>query len=130
MAVGVEGDPLSDTNQGTLCARGLAVIMSLYNPYRVKAPLKRTNPNRSLTEDPGWVEIGWDEALDTTAQALKDARDTDPRSFIFSRGFGFEETRLGFDKAFGTPQQPGHPRSALPGALHLTSFERHHARPP
>jgi len=120
VVVGVEGDPKSETNMGALCARGLAVPMSLYNPYRVKTPLKRTNPRRGLDEDPGWVEISWEEALDTTAEKLKDAQQTDPRSFIFSRGFGFEEQRLAFEGAFGTPNSLGTPGALCPE--HFTSL--------
>lgn len=120
VVVGVEGDPASDTNMGALCARGLSIPMSLYNPYRVKAPMKRTNPVRGLDEDPGWVEISWEEALDTTAKKLKAARELDPRSFIFSRGFGFEEQRLGFERAFGTPNALGTPGALCPE--HFTSL--------
>ncbi len=32
-------------------------MMNVYNPYRVKSPMKRTNPRKGLEEDPGWVEI-------------------------------------------------------------------------
>jgi anaerobic selenocysteine-containing dehydrogenase len=123
VAIGVMGDPASDTNEGRLCPRGLAVINSLYNPYRVKAPMKRTNPSRKLEDDPKWVEISWDEALATCAAKVKDARDTDPRSFIFFRGFGFEETRLPFDAATGTPNSLGSSGPLCPEhftALHLS----------
>ena len=57
VAVGIMGDPASPTNEGRLCPRGLGAINSLYNPYRVKTPLKRTNPSRKLEDDPKWVEI-------------------------------------------------------------------------
>jgi len=67
VAVKVEGNPDVPTNAGTLCTRGNATIASVYNPYRVKTPLKRTNPKKGMDEDPGWVEISWDEALDTIA---------------------------------------------------------------
>jgi len=120
VAVGVMGDPASETNEGRLCPRGLGIINSLYNPYRVKAPLKRTNPSRRLEDDPKWVEISWEEALDTCAAKLKEARDTDPRGFIFFRGFGFEETRLPFDAASGTPNSLGSSGPLCPE--HFTSL--------
>lgn len=94
VVVAVEGDPQSPTNKGTLCPRGLALPMNLYNPYRVKAPLRRTNPSRSLDEDPGWVEISWEEALDIAGEKLKEARETDPRTILHIVGFGFEESRV------------------------------------
>src|SRR5450759_615477 len=57
VAVNIEGDPTNPVSQGKLCSRGQASIYNLYNPYRVKAPMKRTNPKKGLDQDPGWVEI-------------------------------------------------------------------------
>jgi anaerobic selenocysteine-containing dehydrogenase len=98
--------------------------MGLYNPYRVKTPLKRTNPKKGLHEDPGWVEISWDEALDMVAERLKAIRETDPRKLVVWEGWGCSDslfitpkevekstnyTRPGiiFADAFGTPNQVG-----------------------
>jgi anaerobic selenocysteine-containing dehydrogenase len=44
----VEGDPDGPWNKGMMCVRGNAVGMHVYNPYRVKTPMKRTNPQRVL----------------------------------------------------------------------------------
>ncbi len=71
VAVKIEGHPNIPANQGTLCSRGNATLAGVYNPYRVKTPLKRTNPNKGLNEDPGWVEISWEEAYTTIADQLK-----------------------------------------------------------
>jgi anaerobic selenocysteine-containing dehydrogenase len=123
VAVGLMGDPASPVNKGMLCPRGLAAINSLYNPYRVKTPLKRTNPSRKLEDDPKWVEITWEEALNTTGAKLKDARDTNPDSFVYFWGFGFEETRLPFGQAFGTSNTIGTPGPLCPehfSSLHLS----------
>jgi len=84
----VKGNPASPTNKGTLCPRGLTLIQNLYNPYRVKAPVKRTNPKKGLDQDPGWVEISWDEALDTVAKKFKAIHDKDPRGLLVNLGFG------------------------------------------
>src|SRR5512141_101068 len=54
VVVKVEGDPDSPISQGKLCARGNSAIMNLYNAYRVKTPLKRTNPQKGLDIDPKW----------------------------------------------------------------------------
>ena len=88
VAVGIEGDPESPLNKGALCPRGLGAIYNLYNPYRVKAPVKRTNPEKSLDADPKWVEITWDEALDTVAQQWQKTAAKDPRAVVFTTGFG------------------------------------------
>ncbi len=47
-----EGNPEAPPNYGTLCPRGNSEIMGLYNPYRVKAPMVRTNPEKGLDVDP------------------------------------------------------------------------------
>lgn len=51
-----------------LCSKGIATLQRLYNPNRLLYPLKRTNPKGS--EDPGWVRIGWDEAIKMVAANL------------------------------------------------------------
>ena len=95
---GQTGWPQSD---GRLCARGHAAIFNLYNPYRVKAPLKRTNPKRGLDVDPGWVEISWDEALNILAGKLKEIRKQDPRQFLWHEGFS-RQGRFIPDRTFAT----------------------------
>ena len=84
----VKGNPDAPTNKGALCPRGLSLVQNLYNPYRVKAPLKRTNPKKGFDQDPGWVEISWDEALDTTAKKFKAISEKDPRAILVNVGFG------------------------------------------
>ncbi len=71
----VEGDPDCPTNKGKLCIRGaVSSISGFYSPHRLKTPLKRTNPRKGLDEDPGWVEITWDEALDAIGERLRKIR--------------------------------------------------------
>lgn len=102
----IEGNPNSPTNQGKIDLRGLSAIMNLYNPYRVRTPLKRTNPDKGPDVDPKWVEITWDEALETIASKLKKIRNEDPRKLVIWEGFGGAELFLGmmlgpFKDAFG-----------------------------
>jgi anaerobic selenocysteine-containing dehydrogenase len=106
VAVQLEGDSQAPTNQGRLCARGNATIMALYNPYRVKTPLKRTNPQKGLDQDPKWQEISWDEALGAFAQDLKRIRADNPKKFIWNNGFARSGSMLEgmeFCEAYGTP---------------------------
>jgi CRISPR-associated protein Csx17 len=89
-----------------VCPKGVASGFNTYNPYRVKAPLKRTNPNKGLDQDPRWVEIGWEEALDTIAGRLRDLRATDPNPLVWQHGHGKyligDKFPKAFCKAFGT----------------------------
>jgi anaerobic selenocysteine-containing dehydrogenase len=109
IVVRVEGNPSSPPNYGSLCPRGNAQIMGLYNPYRVKVPLVRTNPEKGLDVDPGWKEVTWDEALSLVAEKLRQVRGKDPRGLLVYEGFGDRETifRSPFAAAFGTPNLVG-----------------------
>ncbi len=69
-------------NEGRLCPKAYGLIQKAYNPFRVKTPLKRTNPDKSRNADPGWVEISWDEALNLVAAKLKDIRATDTHRLV------------------------------------------------
>jgi anaerobic selenocysteine-containing dehydrogenase len=83
--VAVEGVPESDLGgQGGMCGKGVATIMDLHDPNRIKYPVKRTNPKKGIHENPGWERISWDEALGTIAEHLKSAMKTDPRKFVWS----------------------------------------------
>lgn len=90
-----------------ICPKGVAGLFNTYNPYRVKTPLKRTNPNKGLDEDPGWMEISWDEAFETLTQKLRKIREEDPRKLIWHHGHGKylmgDQFPKAFAQAFGTP---------------------------
>jgi len=80
VVVNIEGNPDNPQNRGKMCAKGKAGFMNLYNPNRVKVPLKRTNPKKGIDEDPGWKEISWAEAIDTVVAQLERIRDN-PKKF-------------------------------------------------
>ena len=82
VVVNIEGNPDNPQNRGKMCARGKSGVMNLYNPNRVKVPLKRTNPKKGLDVDPGWQEISWDEALDTIVGNLERIRDNPKKLWI------------------------------------------------
>ena len=109
VVVKVEGNTGAPPNWGTLCPKGNAEIMALYNPYRIKAPMIRTNPEKGLDVDPKWKEVSWDEALDYAAEGLKKVREKDRRGLVICEGWGQRDTILRgpFGKAFGTPNETG-----------------------
>src|SRR5262245_49474810 len=59
--------------EGGLCAVGGSGPELVYSPKRLRYPLKRTNPKTA--DDPGWVRVSWDEALDDVARRLRAIRD-------------------------------------------------------
>jgi anaerobic selenocysteine-containing dehydrogenase len=79
VAVKVEGDPdgMWQSKKGRfhpICANGQSGLQRIYDPWRIKAPLKRTNPEKGPGVDPKWVEISWDEAYNTVADMIKKVR--------------------------------------------------------
>jgi len=88
----IVGNPDCPTNRGKICIRSISSIMGLYNPYRVKGPLKRTNLEKGPDIDPGWVEIPWEEALNTVAEKFKKIREEDPRKLLVWEGWGCAES--------------------------------------
>lgn len=105
--VKIEGNPDSPYGKGRLCARGLAGIQLLYDPHRLNHPLRRTNPNKGIGEDPLWEEISWDEAMDIIVEKLAEVRSEDPSGLYFTGtviSLAPLSLALGtFVPAFGTP---------------------------
>ncbi|OHB70634.1 MAG: hypothetical protein A2W17_11500, partial [Planctomycetes bacterium RBG_16_41_13] len=69
-------DPASDKvkkTNGRLCPKGLAGIQTIYDPYRIKNPLKKIGDRDSGQ----WEEISWSQAIDEIADILKDIWDND-----------------------------------------------------
>ena len=78
-----EGNPAHPRNLGTLCPKGMAQIISLYDPNRVKTPLVRTNAKGG----PGtWRQASWDEALGIVADKIKEVRSKDPELILWQKG--------------------------------------------
>lgn len=80
--VRLEPDPSHPTGQA-LCAKGRAAPELVYSRERLMYPMRRTRPKGD--DDPGWQRIGWDEALDLTAAAMRRiAEDSGPEAVCFS----------------------------------------------
>jgi phenylacetyl-CoA:acceptor oxidoreductase len=60
---------------GKVCVKPFGLIQKLYNPHRIKTPLKRTNPKKGRHEDPGWEAVSWEEALDIVGDKMNAARE-------------------------------------------------------
>ncbi|MBI2879634.1 MAG: nitrate reductase, partial [Candidatus Rokubacteria bacterium] len=65
--VKVEGNPDHPVNRGRLCVRGPASLQGLYDPDRIRRPLRR-DPSGALPE------IGWDEAEKLLVEKLAELR--------------------------------------------------------
>src|SRR5260221_13221873 len=104
----LEPDPTHPTGQA-LCAKGRAAPELVYHPERLKHPLRRTRPKGD--PDPGWQRIGWGEALNLTAAAMRRAAEqhgpesvaftlSSPSTTAIADSNGFVR---GFMTGFGTP---------------------------
>lgn len=67
----IKGNPAASIGRGKVCGKGAAGFSLLYDPNRITKPMKRTNPKKAIDEDPGWVEITWDEAFSLMDEKLK-----------------------------------------------------------
>lgn len=74
----IEGNPRHPVNRGALCARGQAGLQLLYNPDRIRSPLKRTGERGAGH----FAEISWDEALQAVIEKLSELRDQE-QSLLF-----------------------------------------------
>jgi anaerobic selenocysteine-containing dehydrogenase len=79
----VEGDPESPISRGVMCAKGLAARDLVYNPGRLRHPLKRVGERG----EGKWERISWEEALDRIAGKLLDYRQQyGPQGVAFLQG--------------------------------------------
>jgi anaerobic selenocysteine-containing dehydrogenase len=73
-AVKVRGNQYSKQNNGFCCPRGHISLQQVYDPDRLKVPMKRTNPEKGRGVDPKFVPISWDEAFNTIADKMIELR--------------------------------------------------------
>jgi thiosulfate reductase/polysulfide reductase chain A len=103
----IYGSLESPISNGKLCPKGHLGAYILYDPDRIKGPMKRTNPKKGRNEDPKFVQISWDEALNTVAGRLNTLREKGEAhrfSLVFGRGWGpLDAGLLGpFAKLYGS----------------------------
>jgi phenylacetyl-CoA:acceptor oxidoreductase len=83
---------------GKVCVKAYGLVQKTYNPNRITQPMKRTNPKKGRGEDPGFVPISWDEALDAVAGKLNGVR---ARGLLDESGYPRVAASFG---GGGTPQ--------------------------
>jgi len=109
----VRGNQFSKANNGYCCPRGHLMVQQVYDPDRIKVPMKRTNPAKGRGVDPKFVPISWDEALDTVADKMIELRKAgEPEKLMYMRGrYSSTSTDLLYGtlpKIYGTPNYFSH----------------------
>ena len=106
---GTSDHPISN---GKLCPKGPLGSYILYDPDRFKGPMKRTNPRKGRNEDPKFVPISWDEALNMVAERLNGLRERgESHRFTLAYGRGWGASCAGLQGTFG--QLYGSPNVAI-----------------
>lgn len=117
----IEGDPLCPSNAGKTCTKSNASLLRQYDPYRLQRPVKRTNPQKGPGEDPGWVEISWDEALDLVASKMRAMIDKDPREFVHAISDFHKPYLMAWPACFGNKNQFHVVGTYCGAAYHITA---------
>ena len=94
---------------GVSCIKATSAPEFVTDPERLRYPMKRTAPKTAA--EPGWERVSWDEALDTIAGKLLEAREASgAESVVFYRpapgGSGASDYHLWLMRlahAFGSP---------------------------
>lgn len=112
-AVKIRGNRLCKANNGYCCPKGHMGLQLVYDPDRIKVPLKRTNPKKGKGIDPRFVPITWDEALETIAEKMVALRNNgESHKFLLMRGrYSPTTTAIGyglFPAIFGSPNNISH----------------------
>src|SRR5437660_6646357 len=103
----IQGNLNHPVNKGVLCAKGAAGIMKQYSPARLRKPLmRRPGSARGSGE---FIEIEWDEAIDTLTARLANVRATNPAQLAFFTGRDQMQALSGlWAQQFGTPNWAAH----------------------
>lgn len=98
-----EGIPIAGNNLGRVCAKGHAMLHEVYNPDRIKSPLKRVGPNR-------FEPISWEQAYKEIGKKLGRIKEKHGAESIFWLQYpeGNAAATFRFMNALGSPNVFSH----------------------
>ncbi len=102
----VSDDFFANHHEGpVMCPKGNAAILSLYDPDRVRRPLRRTNPEKGKGVDPKWKEVSWEEALAEITARLRGLQEAGEAHKLlwFSEDSSWIPLQQDFCDLYGTP---------------------------
>ena len=99
----IKGNPVYPVNQGGMCPSGHSSLELLFNPDRIKGPMKRIG----LPGSGKWEPIGWDEVLSTITEKLIQLRKDNSSHQVAFLGYNeiglMKEHITRFMRAYGSP---------------------------
>ncbi|MDT8446596.1 MAG: molybdopterin-dependent oxidoreductase [bacterium] len=111
-AIKLRGNAACKGNHGVICPRPHLALQQVYDPDRLKVPMKRTNPKKGRDQDPGFVPITWDEALDLLSDKMMELRAAElTNQFAVLRGrytYMRDLIYSSLPKVFGSPNGISH----------------------
>jgi anaerobic selenocysteine-containing dehydrogenase len=111
-AIKLRGNPHSKANHGQICPWPHLALQQVYDPDRIKVPMRRTNPKKGRNEDPKFVPITWDEAMDAIAERMMELRrKNESHKFAYFRGrYSYMRDIIysALPKVFGSPNGISH----------------------
>ncbi len=115
--VKLEGIKDYPINRGRLCPKGQSGLQVLYDPDRIRHPLKR----KGKRGEENWEKISWREAIDLVTRRLKTLRQEGrPQSLMVMGGRyrgHMAELMARFMEAYGSPNHLGNPARGSEGIL-------------
>ena len=103
LAVKIEGNPLHPLNQGKPCPRAQAALQVLYDPDRIREPLRRAGERG----EGRWEPISWEEAIAQVADYLRELyRQGQAHTLLFlhdALSGQMRELIYRFCRAYGSP---------------------------
>ncbi len=98
-----EGNPIAGKNLGRVCAKGHAMLHEVYNPDRIRSPLKRVGPNK-------FEKISWEQAYKEIGGKLRGIMEKHGQGSVF--WLQYPEGNVGltyrFMDALGSPNVFSH----------------------
>ncbi|NWG03327.1 MAG: molybdopterin-dependent oxidoreductase [Syntrophaceae bacterium] len=115
--VKLEGIKDYPINKGRLCPKGQSGLQVLYDPDRVRHPLKR----KGKRGEGNWEKISWEEGIDLVTQRLKTLRQEGNPHHLMLLGGRYRghmaELMARFMEAYGSPNHLGNPVRGSEGIL-------------
>jgi thiosulfate reductase/polysulfide reductase chain A len=98
-----EGNPAAGNNRGRMCAKGHGFLHEVYNPDRIRSPLKMTRPNK-------FEQISWEQAYKEISEKLLAIREKHGPGSLFwvSHPQGNVKLTTRFMQALGSPNMFSH----------------------